>query len=118
MSCAEADKRLVARLSGDTHLLLEAGEAELDLVLRFRIHALMQALESRSRPGVIDLTPGIRSLQIHFQPEILTLDALLSWVSVEWAAVCVSDDLQVPTRVVHLPLSWTTRPAARLSINT
>jgi urea carboxylase len=51
MSCGEADKRLVARLSGDTHLLLEAGEAELDLVLRFRIHALMQALESGSRGG-------------------------------------------------------------------
>lgn len=116
MSCAEADKRLVARLSGDTHLLLEAGEAELDLVLRFRIHALMQALESRSRPGVIDLTPGIRSLQIHFQPETLTLDALLSWVSVEWAAVCVSDDLQVPTRVVHLPLSWDD-PACRTAID-
>jgi urea carboxylase len=25
MTCGEADKRLVARLSGDTHLLLEAG---------------------------------------------------------------------------------------------
>jgi hypothetical protein len=46
MTCGDADKRLVARLSGDTHLLLEAGEAELDLVLRFRIHALMQALEA------------------------------------------------------------------------
>lgn len=116
MSCGEADKRLVARLSGDTHLLLEAGEAELDLVLRFRIHALMQALESGSRAGVIDLTPGIRSLQIHFQPETLTLDALLSWVSVAWAAVCVSDDLQVPTRVVHLPLSWDD-PACRTAID-
>ncbi|MGN2425427.1 urea carboxylase [Klebsiella sp.] len=116
MSCGEADKRLVARLSGDTHLLLEAGEAELDLVLRFRIHALMQALESQARPGVIDLTPGIRSLQIHFQPETLTPDALLSWVSAEWAAVCVSDDLQVPTRVVHLPLSWDD-PACRTAID-
>ena len=40
------DKRLVARLSGDTHLLLEIGQPELDLVLRFRGHALMQALEA------------------------------------------------------------------------
>lgn len=87
-------------------------------MLRFRIHALMQALESRSRPGVIDLTPGIRSLQIHFQPETLTLDALLSWVSVEWAAVCVSDDLQVPTGWYIYRCRGTTRPAARLSINT
>jgi len=106
MTCGEADKRLVARLSGDTHLLLEAGEPELDLVLRFRIHALMQALEAQGRTGIIDITPGIRSLQIHFQPETLTLSALLTWVRGEWETVCMSDDLQVPTRVVHLPLSW------------
>jgi urea carboxylase len=42
----------VARLSGDTHLLLEIGEPELDLVLRFRGHALMQALESRALEGL------------------------------------------------------------------
>ncbi|TWD38156.1 urea carboxylase [Pantoea sp. SJZ147] len=116
MTCGEGDKRLVARLSGDTHLLLEAGEPELDLVLRFRIHALMQALEAPSRKGVIDITPGIRSLQIHFQPETLTLASLLTWVRDEWAAVCVSDDLQVPTRVVHLPLSWDD-PACRKAID-
>ena len=116
MTCGDADKRLVARLSGDTHLLLEAGEAELDLVLRFRIHALMQALEGQSRDGIIDITPGIRSLQLHFQPETLALETLLAWVREEWATVCMSDDLQVPTRVVHLPLSWDD-PACRKAID-
>ena len=116
MTCGDADKRLVARLSGDTHLLLEAGEAELDLVLRFRIHALMQALEEQAREGIIDITPGIRSLQLHYQPETLALETLLAWVSGEWATVCMSDDLQVPTRVVHLPLSWDD-PACRKAID-
>ena len=116
MTCGDANKRLVARLSGDTHLLLEAGEAELDLVLRFRIHALMQALEGQSRDGIIDITPGIRSLQLHFQPETLALETLLAWVREEWATVCMSDDLQVPTRVVHLPLSWDD-PACRKAID-
>ncbi|MDP1276959.1 carboxyltransferase domain-containing protein, partial [Klebsiella pneumoniae] len=74
--------------------------------LRFRIHARMQALEGQSRDGIIDLPPGIRSLQLHFQPETLALETLLAWVREEWATVCISDDLQVPTRVVHLPLSW------------
>ena len=116
MNCGEGDKRLIARVSGDTHLLLEAGEPELDLVLRFRIHALMQALERASRPDVVDLTPGIRSLQVHFEPETLALDALLAWVRDEWHSVCESDDLQVPTRVVHLPLSWDD-PACRKAID-
>ncbi|MFE4109045.1 urea carboxylase [Kosakonia sp. YIM B13611] len=102
----EADKRLVARLSGDTHLLLEIGETELDLVLRFRAHALMQALESRALAGVIDLTPGIRSLQIHYRPETLSLTQLLEVVAGLWQGVCKREDLDVPSRIVWLPLSW------------
>lgn len=109
------DKRLVARLSGDTHLLLEIGQPELDLVLRFRGHALMQALEAKNLDGVIDLTPGIRSLQVHYQPETLSLQTLLDTVAGLWDAVCSAQDLKVPSRIVHLPLSWDD-PACQLAI--
>ncbi|MEE1894468.1 urea carboxylase [Pseudomonas otitidis] len=107
--------RLVARLSGDTHLLLEIGAAELDLVLRFRGHALMQALEAEALQGVIDLTPGIRSLQVHYQPETLPLERLLQVVAGLWDGVCAAGDLTVPSRIVHLPLSWDD-PACQLAI--
>ena len=115
LDIGEADKRLVARLSGDTHLLLEIGAPELDLVLRFRGHALMQALEAKNLNGVIDLTPGIRSLQVHYQPETLALSDLLDIVAGEWDAVCNAQDLKVPSRIVHLPLSWDD-PACQLAI--
>ncbi|MCK7316261.1 urea carboxylase [Enterobacter cloacae] len=106
LEVGEDDKRLVARLSGDTHLLLEIGDPELDLVLRFRAHALMQALEIRALTGIIDLTPGIRSLQVHYQPETLSLEALLETVAGLWRDVCGQASLDVPSRVVWLPLSW------------
>ncbi|MGJ7513851.1 urea carboxylase [Pseudomonas baetica] len=115
LDIGQNDTRLVARLSGDTHLLLEIGAPELDLVLRFRAHALMQALESKHLHGVIDLTPGIRSLQVHYQPEQLPLADLLGIVAGEWDAVCAAKDLQVPSRIVHLPLSWDD-PACQLAI--
>ncbi|HDZ56959.1 MAG TPA: urea carboxylase [Pseudomonas xinjiangensis] len=115
LDLGEADKRLVGRLSGDTHLLLEIGAAELDLVLRFRAHALMQALEAKSLDGVIDLTPGIRSLQVHYQPETLPLATLLNTVAGLWDQVCASNELTVPSRIVHLPLSWDD-PACQLAI--
>ncbi|VVM96853.1 D-alanine--D-alanine ligase [Pseudomonas fluorescens] len=115
LELGQGDVRLVARVSGDTHLLLEIGEPELNLVLRFRAHALMQALESKSLHGVIDLTPGIRSLQIHYQPEQLPLADLLGIITGEWDAVCAANDLQVPSRIVHLPLSWDD-PACQLAI--
>ncbi|WP_460135784.1 urea carboxylase [Pseudomonas sp. S1_E04] len=110
------DTRLVARVAGDTHLLLEIGAPELDLVLRFRGHALMQALQTKQLAGVIDLTPGIRSLQVHYQPEQLSLETLLETVAGEWGAVCAAGDLQVPSRIVHLPLSWDD-PACQLAID-
>ncbi len=115
LDIGQDDTRLVARLSGDTHLLLEIGAPELDLVLRFRGHALMQALEGKHVPGVIDLTPGIRSLQVHYQPEQLPLTQLLDIIAGEWGAVCAAKDLQVPSRIVHLPLSWDD-PACQLAI--
>lgn len=115
LELGQGDVRLVARVSGDTHLLLEIGEPELNLVLRFRAHALMQALESKSLHGVIDLTPGIRSLQIHYQPEQLPLADLLGIIAGEWDTVCAANDLQVPSRIVHLPLSWDD-PACQLAI--
>jgi len=115
LDIGEADSRLVARLSGDTHLLLEIGAPELDLVLRFRGHALMQALEAKQLDGVIDLTPGIRSLQVHYQPETLALEDLLEIVAGLWDAVCAAQDLKVPSRIVHLPLSWDD-PACQLAI--
>ncbi|MGF6699777.1 urea carboxylase [Paraburkholderia sp. MM5496-R1] len=107
--------RLVARVSGDTHLLLEIGPAELDLVARFRGHALMQSLEAQHLTGVIDLTPGIRSLQIHYRPEDLPLARLLDIVARAWDEVLLHKDLRVPSRVVHLPLSWDD-PACQLAI--
>ena len=116
LDIGQDDTRLVARLSGDTHLLLEIGQPELDLVLRFRGHALMQALEVKRLDGVIDLTPGIRSLQVHYQPETLALHKLLDIVAGEWDAVSAARDLKVPSRIVHLPLSWDD-PACQLAID-
>jgi urea carboxylase len=116
LDIGQDDTRLVARLSGDTHLLLEIGQPELDLVLRFRGHALMQALQAKALDGVIDLTPGIRSLQVHYQPETLALQTLLDIVAGEWDAVCAARDLKVPSRIVHLPLSWDD-PACQLAID-
>ncbi|WP_122421401.1 urea carboxylase [Pseudomonas viridiflava] len=115
LDIGQDDKRLVARLSGDTHVLLEIGAPELDLVLRLRGHALMLALEAKAMPGVIDLTPGIRSLQVHYRPAQLPLKQLLEIVAGEWDAVCAAKDLQVASRIVHLPLSWDD-PACQLAI--
>ena len=107
---------VVYRRSGDRYLLVEYGPLVLDLNLRFRAHALQQHLKAAALPGILDLTPGIRSLQIHFDSRKLALTDLLDHLIAAEHALPAIDDLEVPTRIVHLPLSWDDQ-ATRLAIS-
>jgi len=106
---------VVYRQAGDTYLLVEYGPLVLDLNLRLRVHALMTMLQGRSEPGIVDLTPGIRSLQLHYDNRILPLQRLMNLLLECERALPPIEDMEVPTRIVHLPLSWDD-PATRLAI--
>lgn len=94
------------RPAGNSYLLVEYGELVLDLNLRFRIHALMQWVKEQNIQGIIDLTPGIRSLQIHF--DSIKIDQLELLAQLQKAEAELPDihNMQVPSRTVYLPLAW------------
>jgi urea carboxylase len=94
------------RRSGDKYLLVEYGPLVLDLNLRFRVHALMQWLADNHTPGLLDLTPGIRSLQIHYESRVLPIERLMETLIEAEKHLPGVEDMEVPTRIVHLPLSW------------
>lgn len=100
-------QEVIYRIAGDQFLLIEYGDQVLDLALRFRAHAVMNWLQSNMLPGIRELTPGIRSLQVHYDSTRLKLDELLTHLHAAEEALDQTDDiLAVPSRIVHLPLSW------------
>ncbi|WP_033283746.1 5-oxoprolinase/urea amidolyase family protein [Streptomyces sp. NRRL F-525] len=109
------DGDVTFRRSGDDNLLVEFGPMQLDLAQRMRVHALMEAIAEADFEGVTDLTPGIRSLQIQTDPTRLAQSQLLTSVREIAAALPPTDQLIVPSRTVHLPLSWDD-PATREAI--
>ncbi|MCC7251537.1 urea carboxylase [Hyphomicrobium sp.] len=98
--------RVVYRRAGDKYLLIEYGPIVLDFELRFRTHVLMTRLKAWSLPGIIDLTPGIRSLQVHYDSRMLSLAALLEVLARIEDGMDDIGDIEVPSRIVHMPLSW------------
>ena len=96
----------VYRRQGDANLLVEYGPLQLDIVLRMRVHALQTWLERHRLHGILDLTPGIRSLQIHFDQRLLPSERLLEILLRAESELPPVDDMEVPSRIVHLPLSW------------
>ncbi|AUN32779.1 urea carboxylase [Niveispirillum cyanobacteriorum] len=106
---------VVYRRAGDDYLLVEYGPMALDLGLRLRVHLLVTALRARALPGIIDLTPGIRSLQVHYDSGTLKLPTLLSVLAEIEAGLGSIEQAKVPSRIVHLPLSWND-PQVRLAM--
>ncbi len=103
------------RRASDKYLLVEYGPLVLDIALRFHVHALMHWLEAKHVHGIIDLTPGIRSLQIHFDSRQLPLAELMDLLLHAESQLPDVDAIEVPSRIVHLPLSWDD-PSTRIAI--
>ncbi|SEM91346.1 urea carboxylase [Gemmobacter aquatilis] len=110
----DAPVPVVYRRQGDDNLLVEYGAMTLDIELRLRVHLLQQAVQAAGLP-LIDVTPGIRSLQIHYDSTRTKRDTLLAALTEIEAQLPPAEAVTVPSRIVHLPLSWND-PQAELAM--
>jgi urea carboxylase len=115
-AASSARPQIQYRQSGEDNVLIEYGEPTLELAQRFRVQALLDALAVRAVPGILDLTPGVRSLQVHFDARQLARRRVLELLQECEAALPPIDDIEVASRIVHLPLSWDD-PATQLAIS-
>ncbi len=94
------------RPAGDKYLLVEYGPIVLDLNLRFRVQALLEWLTEQRITGIVEMTPGVRSLQIHYEPRQLPLERLMQLLEQAEAELKDLSDAELPSRIIHLPLAW------------
>jgi len=119
LAAQPADEERVAvvyRQAGDRNILVEFGPPVLDLNLRFRVHALMVWLQQADLAGIVDLTPGIRSLQVHYDSNVISQSQLMDVLLAAEEELPAVTAMTVPSRIVHLPLSWDD-PSTRLAID-
>ena len=69
------------RRAGDGGVLVEYGPMMLDLAMRARVHVLHQYLVAADVPGLIELTPGVRSLQVQFDPGVLPMSEVVDLIA-------------------------------------
>ncbi|RZS86411.1 urea carboxylase [Pigmentiphaga kullae] len=98
--------KTVFRQAGDKYILVEYGDNVLDLNLRFRVHALMEALKADGLAGVLELSPGVRSLQVRYDSRIIGQRALVDALAATDATLAGISTMKVPSRVVYLPMAY------------
>lgn len=108
-------ERVVVRADGDDYLLLEFGPNRIDLRLRFTAHAWMLVVKEQLKEFVIDVTPGIRSIQIHYDIRKIRQWEILRKLAELSEHLKKNKMTKVATRTVYLPLSWDD-PQTRVAI--
>ncbi len=104
---AKGDRPTVTyRQAGDRYILLEYGPNELDLRYRFRVHALMEELKANQIDGILELSPGVRSLQINYDGRVLHQKALIALLLAAEERLPPVDTMKLMTRVVYLPMTF------------
>jgi urea carboxylase len=94
------------RLAGDSYILIEYGAMVLDLNLRFRVHFLELWLLKHDIVGLEETAPGVRSLQIRYDPIILPLADLIEIVLVADKEVGSISQKSITSRVLYLPMCF------------
>ncbi len=106
LDATDGSPAVTFRRAGDEFLLVEFGPMILDLRLRTRVHLFEQWLDMKAPGGIVDLTAGIRSILIHYDPDVLPQAELLDLSAVGVEAIGDLSNTVIPGRTVHLPLSW------------
>lgn len=97
---------MIVRLAGDRYIFIEFGPMELDLNLRVRVKLLEEKLNSSNLEGFVEASPGVRSLMVEYEPDILPLTTLLKAVEHAEKDLGNSRNLHLPSRVIHLPIAF------------
>lgn len=94
------------RQAGDKYILIEYGPLVLDFALRFRVHLLMEWFAKNPVSGVIELSPGVRSLQVNYDSRVISPEKLIEILVQAESSLPSVESLEVPTRIVRMPLSY------------
>jgi urea carboxylase len=97
---------LTLRRAGEAAVLVEFGGPGLDLRSRVRAHSLHEALVGEHIPGVGQITPGVRSLHVQFDPDRARAGSVMTALVRLESRLPAPDEVTIPGRSVHLPLAW------------
>lgn len=82
------------------------GDNVLDIGLRLRVYLMMEALAASPIQGVLELSPGVRSLQVRYDSSCIHQDTLVASLLAIEARLPDVATLRIPTRGVYLPMAF------------
>ena len=94
------------RQAGQEWVLLEFGEAIIDVGARVLIGDFAKLVTDSALPGVVEMIPGVRSMLLRFDIARWSHDTMVRALEPLLEEARASSSSTIPSRIVSLPMSW------------
>jgi KipI family sensor histidine kinase inhibitor len=90
---------------GDRAIEVELGDG-MDFALNFLVHSLTADIRRQEIRGVIELIPELASLQVSYDPDLISYDDLTREISRLHGAAEANDGGELPSRLFYVPVFY------------
>lgn len=94
------------RQAGDRYVLVEYGDNTMDLNKSYRVHKLIEMVDTHKTVGIVEMSQGVRSVLIQYDGLKIDQKTLISTLIAYESEVIFSNRWTVPSKVVHLPMAF------------
>lgn len=94
------------RQAGDRYILVEYGENIMDLNYSYRVHKLIEMVDTHKTVGIIEMSQGVRSVLIEYDGFAIHQKTLVETLIAYESEVAFTNKWSVPSRVVRLPMAF------------
>ena len=105
-AAADSKPAVTYRNAGDRYLMVEYGEMVLDMTLNFFVQAVDRLVREAGIEGVIETSPGFRSMLVGHDAAVLARDELIRRLDEIHDAVPDQSQLTIPSRLITLPIAF------------
>ena len=98
---------ILFRQAGDGFIQVEYGhEQRVELLDSFRILAVDKKIKDMKIKGLIETLPSLRANMIHFDPTVISPQAMIDKIKEAESSVLGVDDMVIDSRVITLPIAF------------
>lgn len=90
---------------GDRAIEVELGDG-MDFALNFLVHSLTADIRAAGIKGVIELIPELASLQVSYDPDLISYDDLTREIATLHRAAESNDGCELPSRLFYVPVLY------------
>lgn len=94
------------RQAGDRYVLVEYGENIMDLNYSYRVHKLIEMVESHKTIGIVEMSQGVRSVLVEYDGFAIPQKTLVETLIAYESEVAFTNKWSVPSRVIKLPMAF------------